>query len=63
LSHVFSSVRRDLNFIDHTSDLGWKEQQRIQPIVVDPGLYLARRSQIFQATPKRSTPDAFKVFT
>lgn len=25
LSHVFSSVRRDLNFIDHTSDLGWKE--------------------------------------
>ncbi|KAK6122369.1 hypothetical protein DH2020_043879 [Rehmannia glutinosa] len=25
LSHVFSSIRRDLNFIDHTSDLGWKE--------------------------------------
>lgn len=25
LSHVFSSVRRDLNFIDHSSDLGWKE--------------------------------------
>jgi len=25
LSHVFSSVQRDLNFIDHTSDLGWKE--------------------------------------
>ncbi|KAM5574296.1 hypothetical protein ABKV19_013666, partial [Rosa sericea] len=24
-SHVFSSVRRDLNFIDHISDLGWKE--------------------------------------
>ncbi|KAL1568549.1 beta-glucuronosyltransferase GlcAT14A-like [Salvia divinorum] len=36
LSHVFSSIRRDLNFIDHTSDLGWKEGQRIQPIVVDP---------------------------
>ncbi|KAH1233212.1 Beta-glucuronosyltransferase GlcAT14A [Glycine max] len=44
LSHVFSSVRRDLNFIDHTSDLGWKEKDRFQPIVVDPGLYLARRS-------------------
>lgn len=63
LSHVFSSIRRDLNFIDHTSDLGWKEGQRIQPIVVDPGLYLARRTQIFHATEKRAIPDAFKIFT
>nr|KYP46951.1 Xylosyltransferase 1 [Cajanus cajan] len=63
LSHVFSSVQRDLNFIDHTSDLGWKEKDRFQPIVVDPGLYLARRSQIFQATQKRETPDAFNLFT
>ncbi|KAH7516387.1 hypothetical protein FEM48_Zijuj10G0129700 [Ziziphus jujuba var. spinosa] len=23
LSHVFSSIKRDLNFIDHTGDLGW----------------------------------------
>ncbi|XP_054809034.1 beta-glucuronosyltransferase GlcAT14A [Prosopis cineraria] len=63
LSHVFSSVRRDLNFIDHTGDLGWKEGDRFQPIVVDPSIYLARRSQIFQATEKRPTPDAFKLFT
>ncbi|CAL0316384.1 unnamed protein product [Lupinus luteus] len=63
LSHVFSSVRRDLNFIDHTSDLGWKEGDRFQSISVDPGLYLARRSQIFQATQNRPTPDAFKLFT
>ncbi|KAF1863347.1 hypothetical protein Lal_00031232 [Lupinus albus] len=63
LSHVFSTVRRDLNFIEHTSDLGWKESDRFQPIVVDPGTYLARRSQIFQATQKRQTPDAFKLFT
>lgn len=63
LSHVFSSVRRDLNFIDHTSDLGWKESQRVHPIVVDPGIYLARRSQIFHATEKRPTPDGFKFFT
>ncbi|XP_023551437.1 beta-glucuronosyltransferase GlcAT14A-like [Cucurbita pepo subsp. pepo] len=63
LSHVFSSVRRDLNFIDHSSDLGWKEGQRVRPIVVDPGLYLARRTQIFHATEKRPTPDAFKIFT
>ncbi|KAG7981227.1 hypothetical protein I3843_05G222400 [Carya illinoinensis] len=63
LSHVFSSVSREANFIDYTSDLGWKEAQRFQPIVVDPALYLARRSQIFHATEKRKTPDAFKVFT
>lgn len=63
LSHVFSSVSRGLNFIDHTSELGWKESQRVQPIVVDPAIYLARRSQIFHATEKRQTPDAFKVFT
>lgn len=63
LSHVFSSVNRDLNFIDHTGDLGWKESDRFKPIVVDPGTYLARRSQIFQATEKRATPDAFKLFT
>ncbi|CAK9144758.1 unnamed protein product [Ilex paraguariensis] len=63
LSQVFSSVRRDLSFIDHTSDLGWKEGQRVQPIVVDPGLYLARRTQIFHATEKRPMPESFKVFT
>lgn len=63
LSHVLSSVSRDLNFIDHTSDLGWKEGQRIKPIVVDPGLYLARKTQIFYATEKRPMPEAFKVFT
>nr|XP_043624465.1 beta-glucuronosyltransferase GlcAT14A [Erigeron canadensis] len=63
LSHAFSSISRDANFIDHTSDLGWKEDQRILPIVVDPGLYLARRTQIFRATEKRKMPDAFRVFT
>ncbi|XP_039059841.1 beta-glucuronosyltransferase GlcAT14A-like [Hibiscus syriacus] len=63
LSHVFSSVRRDLNFLDHTSDLGWKGGQRIQPIVVDPAIYLARRTEFFHATEKRPMPDAFKIFT
>ncbi|GMJ13312.1 hypothetical protein like AT1G71070 [Hibiscus trionum] len=63
LSHVFSSVRRDLNFIDHTSDLGWKVYHRFQPIVVDPALYLARKTKIFLASQRRSMPDAFKIFT
>ncbi|XP_078174697.1 core-2/I-branching beta-1,6-N-acetylglucosaminyltransferase family protein [Carex rostrata] len=63
LIHVFSSVPRHLNFIDHTSDIGWKEQQRVQPIIVDAGVYLAGRKQYFQASEKRATPDAFKFFT
>jgi hypothetical protein len=25
LLHVFSNVSKDLNFIEHTSDIGWKE--------------------------------------
>lgn len=37
--------------------------QRIKPIVVDPGLYLARKTQIFYATEKRPLPEAFQVFT
>ncbi|KAH0463037.1 hypothetical protein IEQ34_007619 [Dendrobium chrysotoxum] len=85
LIHVFSSMPRDLNFIDHTSDLGWKEyssqenyalsfdvnllqlnscrSQRVQPIIVDAGIYLSKRSQYFQASERRKTPDSFKFFT
>ncbi|CAL9059161.1 beta-glucuronosyltransferase GlcAT14A-like isoform X1 [Musa acuminata AAA Group] len=61
--HVFSSVPRDFNFVDHTSDLGWKEYQRVQPIIVDAGIYLANRKQFFQASQKRDTPESFKFFT
>nr|GMC75751.1 beta-glucuronosyltransferase GlcAT14A [Ipomoea batatas] len=63
LSNVFSYIRRDLNFIDHSSDLGWKKDQRVLPVVVDPGIYLARRTQIFYATQKRPMPESFRVFT
>ncbi|XP_020570696.1 beta-glucuronosyltransferase GlcAT14A-like [Phalaenopsis equestris] len=63
LIHVFSSMPRDLNFIDHTSDLGWKESQRVHPIIVDAGIYLSKRSQYFQASEKRKTPESFKFFT
>lgn len=63
LIHVFSSVPRDLNFIDHTSDLGWKEDQRVQPIIVDAGIYLSGRNNFFEASEKRPSPDAFNFFT
>ncbi|TQD86823.1 hypothetical protein C1H46_027587 [Malus baccata] len=28
LLHVLSSIPRNLNFIEHTSDIGWNEDQR-----------------------------------
>ncbi|XP_059640797.1 beta-glucuronosyltransferase GlcAT14B-like [Cornus florida] len=63
LLHTFSYLPRDLNFIDHTSDIGWKEFQRAKPIIVDPGLYMTRKADVFWITQRRSVPTAFKLFT
>ncbi|CDP05925.1 unnamed protein product [Coffea canephora] len=63
LLHTFTGLRRDLNFIEHTSRLGWKENHRAMPLVVDPGLYQDTKSDIFWVQPKRTLPTAFKLFT
>lgn len=63
LIYVLSYVPRHFNFIDHTSDIGLKESEKVQPVIVDAGIYLAGRNNFFQATEKRPTPDAFKFFT
>jgi hypothetical protein len=63
LLHTFSHLPRDLNFIDHTSDIGWKEFQRAKPIIIDPGLYMTKKSDVFWITQRRSVPTAFKLFT
>eukprot|EP01018_Ginkgo_biloba_P020444 Gb_10584 [translate_table: standard] len=63
LLHVFSYLPRELNFIEHTSNIGWKEYQRAKPIIVDPGLYQSKKSDIFWATQHRAVPSAFKLFT
>eukprot|EP00249_Psilotum_nudum_P019271 c27174_g2_i2 orf=319-1620(+) len=63
LLHVLSYLPKDLNFIEHTSDIGWKEYQRAKPIIIDPGLYQSKKSEIFWATQRRAVPDAFKLFT
>ncbi|EER95514.1 hypothetical protein BDA96_01G540000 [Sorghum bicolor] len=63
LLHVFSYLPKDLNFIQHTSYIGWKEERQIRPIIVDPGLYLSSRNDIFYATQKRDLPNAYKLFT
>ncbi|WOK99304.1 glycosyl transferase family 14 protein [Canna indica] len=61
--HTFSSVPRNTNFVEHTSKLGWKEGQRAKPMMVDPGLYLTNKTDIFWVNPKRELPTAFKLFT
>ncbi|WOK96335.1 beta-glucuronosyltransferase GlcAT14A-like [Canna indica] len=63
LLHVFTSLPRNLNFIDHTSDLGWKEFDRFDRIIVDPSLYMDKKSQLLISSGTRKTPDAFKIFT
>uniref|UniRef100_A0A7N0V2J3 Uncharacterized protein n=1 Tax=Kalanchoe fedtschenkoi TaxID=63787 RepID=A0A7N0V2J3_KALFE len=63
LLHTFSYLPRDLNFIDHTSNIGWKEFQRAKPIIIDPGLYMTKKTDVFWITQRRSVPTAFKLFT
>ncbi|KAL4322523.1 hypothetical protein S245_049637 [Arachis hypogaea] len=61
--HVFSTLSRNVSFVDHTGDLGWKDQYRARPLMVDPGLYLAQKKDLFWITQKRSRPTQFKLFT
>ncbi|GAB2277960.1 hypothetical protein Dimus_012658 [Dionaea muscipula] len=63
LIYTFSKLNRSLNFIEHTSSLGWKEEQRAMPLIVDPGLYSTTKSDIYWVQPRRSLPTAFKLFT
>ncbi|KAF5202564.1 Beta-glucuronosyltransferase glcat14a [Thalictrum thalictroides] len=63
LLHVFSNLSRNLNFIEHTEVRGWKVNQRAKPIVIDPGLYLSKKSDLFLTSQRRSLPTSFKLFT
>ncbi|KAL8144993.1 beta-glucuronosyltransferase GlcAT14B-like [Apium graveolens] len=63
LLSTFLPLKRDLNFIEHTSQLGWKEGKRAMPLMIDPGLYQSTKSDIFWVSPRRTLPTAFKLFT
>ncbi|CAL9149504.1 beta-glucuronosyltransferase GlcAT14B-like [Musa acuminata AAA Group] len=63
LLHTLSYLPRDLNFIDHTSNIGWKAFQRAKPIIIDPGLYMSKKADVFWIPQRRSVPTAFKLFT
>ncbi|KAK4481193.1 hypothetical protein RD792_012074 [Penstemon davidsonii] len=61
--HTLSTIPRDLNFIEHTSDIGWKESQRAKPVIIDPGLYTLQKSDLYWISEKRKIPTSFKLFT
>eukprot|EP00262_Sarcandra_glabra_P014812 TRINITY_DN4418_c0_g3_i1.p1 TRINITY_DN4418_c0_g3~~TRINITY_DN4418_c0_g3_i1.p1 ORF type:complete len:426 (+),score=39.09 TRINITY_DN4418_c0_g3_i1:274-1551(+) len=63
LLHTLSSIPRDLNFIEHTSDIGWKESQRARPVIIDPGLYSSQKADVFWVTEKRNIPTAYRLYT
>ncbi|KAG6662454.1 beta-glucuronosyltransferase GlcAT14B-like [Carya illinoinensis] len=63
LLHTLSAIPRNLNFIEHTSDIGWKEYQRAKPIIIDPGLYSLRKSDVFWMSEQRRVPSAYRLFT
>jgi len=43
----------------------WKQfrNQRAKPIIVDPGLYLSKKFDLFSTGERRELPTAFKLFT
>lgn len=61
--HVFSSLPRNLNFIEHMQLSGWKVISRAKPIVVDPGLYLSKKFDLTMTTERRELPTSFKLYT
>ncbi|CAA7394862.1 unnamed protein product [Spirodela intermedia] len=63
LIYAFSELPRGLNFIQHSSQLGWKRNKRGKPIIMDPGLYSRNKSEIIWLPKQRSQPTAFKLFT
>ncbi|KAF5728304.1 putative acetylglucosaminyltransferase [Tripterygium wilfordii] len=63
LLYTFSTLNRNLNFIEHSSHLGWKEDKRAMPLIIDPGLYSSKKTDIFWAMPRRTLPTSFKLFT
>ncbi|XP_057949005.1 beta-glucuronosyltransferase GlcAT14A isoform X2 [Malania oleifera] len=63
LIHAFSGLPRNLNFIQHSSHLGWKLNKRGKPIIIDPALYSHNKSEIWWAIKQRSLPTSFKLYT
>lgn len=63
LLHILSYLPKDLNFVNHTSYIGWRESKRLKPIIVDPGLYLKEKAAMFYATQKRDLASSYQLFS
>ncbi|GJX41172.1 beta-glucuronosyltransferase GlcAT14A [Tanacetum coccineum] len=63
LISAFSVLPRHLNFVQHSSRLGWKLNKRGKPIMIDPGLYSTNKSEIWWVIKQRTLPTAFKLYT
>lgn len=63
LLYTFRDLDRNLNFIEHTGNLGWKADFRGRPVMVDPGLYETKKQDILWVGPRRALPTAFKLYT
>ncbi|KAM3310987.1 hypothetical protein ACQJBY_031574 [Aegilops geniculata] len=61
--HVFSTLPRNVSFMEHTSNLGQKADGRAKPLIVDPGLYTSAKKEVFNVWPERELPTAFKLYT
>ncbi|XP_071722906.1 beta-glucuronosyltransferase GlcAT14A [Rutidosis leptorrhynchoides] len=63
LLHILSYLPKELNFVNHSSYIGWRESKLLKPVIVDPGLYLKDQTDMFYATQKRPLPTAFRVYS
>ncbi|KAL5542503.1 hypothetical protein UlMin_010213 [Ulmus minor] len=63
LLHILSYLPKNLNFVNHSSYIGWRESKKLKPIIVDPGLYLSEKTAMFYASQKRELPNAYRLFT
>ncbi|KAG9447689.1 hypothetical protein H6P81_013817 [Aristolochia fimbriata] len=63
LLHILAFLPRNLNLVQHTSNLTARESRRVRLVTVDPGFYLSARSDMFYATQKRELPNLYKLFT
>ncbi|RLN42071.1 beta-glucuronosyltransferase GlcAT14A [Panicum miliaceum] len=67
MMEAFAGLPRDLNFIQHTSHLGWKIKKRARPVILDTALYEDGRAELIRpvniTTNLRRFPTAFKLYT
>uniref|UniRef100_A0A6N2NM02 Uncharacterized protein n=1 Tax=Salix viminalis TaxID=40686 RepID=A0A6N2NM02_SALVM len=61
LIDAFSTLPRNLNFIQHSSPPGM--ETRARPIMIDPALHSLNKSEIWWVMKQRSLPTAFKLYT